>query len=207
MSRPHEDIQRHTLTDHRPGGPPVVFSPASWWAIAIVHVAAERADAALASYETLIEKAHTSAVQASEAAVLVSRNRRRVIALLHLNGHEAFGHLSAAWDAHHLVAERHAAAESSSLALYRLATEIGDAALDPASTDGYAFEHVSLGLERARDVLNPVAEAAGFRSLSIFGRDDDRACALVYRFEHVEEIEALRAGETFYPVHVVRTFA
>jgi hypothetical protein len=31
MPRPHEDLKRHTLTDHTVGGPIVVLAPGSWW--------------------------------------------------------------------------------------------------------------------------------------------------------------------------------
>ena len=71
-----------------------------------------------------------------------------MIVLLHLDGHEGFRHLCAAWDDHHLVAERHDVAESRSLTLYSLAATLGDAAIDPASTDAVAFEQFSSGLER-----------------------------------------------------------
>jgi hypothetical protein len=186
----------------------------------VAHVAAERAAAGVASYETLIEKARVSAAKAREAAVLESRDRRRVIVLLHLDGHEAFRHLTAAWDDHHLFAERHAVAESRSLALYRLAMNAGDSAVDPASTDAYAFEHVSLDVERTQAVTVPIVAAPGFRGAAIFA-DDAGASAILYRFAHVEEIETFRAtagaqralgpiaapGETFYPARPVRTFA
>ena len=129
MPRPHEDRQRHTPADHRPGGPAIVPVPL-WWAIAVANVAAERIDAGTASYETLIEKARDSSAKVREAIVLRSHDRRRVIALSHLDGHEAFRHLSAAWDDHHLYAERRAVSESRSLSLYRLATSAGESAID-----------------------------------------------------------------------------
>jgi hypothetical protein len=206
MSRPHEDRQHHTPTDHRAGGPAIVFAPAGWWAIAVVHVTAERADAGVASYETLVEQARTSAARVQEAAVLRSHNHRRVIVLLRLDGHEGFRHLRAAWDDHHLVAERHAIAESRSLTLYRLAATLGDAAIDPASTDAVAFEQFPSGLEQVHTVTNSIGAAPGFRGASTFSSDDS-ASAIIYRFAHVEEIEASRASETLYPVRVVRTFA
>jgi hypothetical protein len=221
MPRPHEDRQRHTPADHHTGGPAIAFVPESWWAIAVAHVAAKRADAGTASYETLIEKGRTSATKVREAVVLRSRDRRRVLALLHLGGHEAFSHLSAAWDDHHLFAEHRAVAESRSLSLYRLAANVGDSAIDPASTDAYAFERVLLDVEHTRAVAVQIAAAPAFRGAAIFGTDDDRASTIIYRFAHVEEIEAFRAtrdgqralglvaakGDTFYPVQIVRTFA
>ncbi|HMD01465.1 MAG TPA: hypothetical protein VKG44_00745, partial [Candidatus Baltobacteraceae bacterium] len=220
MPRPHEDLQRHTATDHRAGGPTIAFPAASWCAIEVAYVVAERAPAGVASYETLIEKARASTPKAHEAAVLRSHNQRRVIALLHLDGHEAFRHLSAAWDDHHVFAERHAVAESRSLALYRLSAALGEPAFDPSSTDAYAFEHILSSVERVRSIGPSLAAVTNFRGASIFGTDDDRASAIVYRFVHAEDIEAFRVapetqrvlgpigepGETFYPVHVVRTF-
>ena len=206
MSRPHEDRQHHTATDHHAGGPAIVFAPGAWWAIGVVHVTAERADAAIASYETLVENARTSAARVHEAAILRSQNHRRVIVLLHLDGHEGFRHLGAAWDDHHLVAQRHDVAESRSLTLYRLAANLGDAAIDPASTDALAFEQFSDNLERMQAVTSSIAAAPGFRGASTLRSDDDSTAAIVYRFANVEEVGAFRASETLYPVHVVRTF-
>lgn len=220
MPRPHEDRQRHTPADHRPGGPAILPVPL-WWAIAVANVAAERIDAGTSSYETLIEQARESSAKVREAIVLRSHDRRRVIALSHLDGHEAFRHLSAAWDDHHLYAERRAVSESRSLSLYRLATSAGESAIDAASTDAYAFERLSLDVELARAAAAPIAAAPGYRGASIFTADDDRAAIILYRFGHVDEIEAFRAtregqhalgpigamGDAFYPVQIVRTFA
>ncbi len=221
MTRPHEDLQRHTLTDHRSGGPVITFAPAAWWAIAVAHVAEERAPAAIASYETLIEKAQVSAPKAHDAAIFESRNTRRVIALLHLDGHEPFRHLSAAWDDHHLFAERHAVDESRSLRLYRLTANVAEAEVDPGTTDAHAFEHAPLSAERTRAVVAAIVVAQGFRGATFFEADDGSASAILYRFAHAEELEAFRAareaqrasgslsapGETFYEVRPVRTFA
>jgi hypothetical protein len=200
MTRPHEDLQRHTMTDHRSGGPIIPFTPPSWWAIAVVDVTEDRALAGVASYETLVEKARSGAAKVREAAILLSHNQRRVIAMLHLDGHEAFRHLVAAWDDHHLDAERHDVAESLKLGLYRLATVTGEAAIDPTSDDVYAFEHNSV------DVKSSVPQGA--RGTGIFESDDGHARAIIYRAEHIEQIETARApGEIFYLVKPVRTFA
>jgi hypothetical protein len=221
MPRPHEDLQRHTLTDHTSGGPIVTFAPASWWAIDVAQVTEERAPAAIASYETLIEKARAAARKAHEAAVLCSHNHRRVVALLRLDGHEAYGHLASAWDDHHLLAERHAVAESRSLALYKIAAQAGEAIVDPTSTLVCAFEHLFVGVERSAAIVTPIAAAPGFRGACVFGSDDGRASAIIYVFSHHEEVQAFRAtpeaqralgpiggtGESFFPVRAVRTFA
>jgi|HubBroStandDraft_5_1064220.scaffolds.fasta_scaffold00002_40 hypothetical protein len=220
MTRPHEERRHHTPTDHRGGGPAIAFAPGSWCAIAVAHVAAERATAGVAAYETLIERARVSAPKAREATVLESHNRRRVIALLHLDGHEGFKHLQAAWDDHHLFSERRAVAESLSLVLYQVAATIAEAAIDPASTDAYAFERVLLNVERRKGLAGSIVAAPGFRGATMFDGDDDGASTVVYRFKHIEEIEAFHAspaaqrvfgpsppGETFFQVHPVRTFA
>jgi hypothetical protein len=91
------------------------------------------------------------------------------------------------------------------LTLYSLATNLGEAAIDPTSTDAVAFEQFSAGLERTHAVTSSIAAAAGFRGASTF-RSDDSTSAIIYRFAHVEEIGAFRASETLYPLHVVRTF-
>jgi len=200
MTRPHEDIQRHTATDHRSGGPVIALTAPAWWAIAVVSVKEYRADAGVASYETLVEKARSGAPNVREAAILLSHNQRRVIAMLHLEGHDAFRHLVAGWDDDHLHAERHDVAESLNLALYRLATVTGEAAIDPTSQDVYAFEHSSA------NVASSVP--AGVRGTGVFDADDGRVRAIIYRFENLEQTEASGApGETLYTVKPVRTFA
>ncbi len=175
MTRPHEDLERHTPTDHRPGGAPVTFAPGTWCAIDVAHVKADRIDAGLSAYETLIEKARTSAVKAHGAAILRSVNNRRVIALVGINGHDAFRHLKTAWDDHHLSAERHAVAESSTLALYQVAAGGGHATIDPASHDSYALEHVARDPAHVRALTSAIATADGFRGLLVFGTDDATA--------------------------------
>ncbi|MGB8965647.1 MAG: hypothetical protein WCB99_08400 [Candidatus Cybelea sp.] len=206
MSRPHEDIRHHTPTDHRTGGPATAFAQASWWAVTVVHVTAQRAAAALASYETLVEQARASTPKSREAALLESHNRRRVMVLLNLDGHEAFRHLTAAWDEHHLLAERHAVDESHSLELYRVVTTGGEAAIDPASTDAYAFEHVP-AIERIEALIADVVAAPGFRGVVIFANDAG-AHIILYRFANAEAIDTLRAtpGADRYAVRPVRTF-
>jgi hypothetical protein len=220
MPRPHEDLERHTLTDHRPGGAPVDLAPGAWCAIDIVHVKADRVDAGIASYETLIEKARTSTANARAAVVLRSVHNRRVIALVEIEGHDAFRHLASAWDDHHLKAERHAVAESSALALYRLTVSSGTASLDPASTDAYVFEHIARGPERVRPLIATIGAAQGFRGVLLFGSDDASASAIVYRFAHAAEFDAFRespaarqtlgpagaSGDSVSAVHPVRTF-
>ncbi len=182
-------------------------------------MAAERVDAGLSTYETLIEKAR-KVVKTGSAAVLRSVDRRRVLALLELGGHESFRHVRSAWEEHQ-NAERHAVAESHTLALYRLAAVAGDGRIDPESRDAYAFESVACKPAVASRLVAPLASAAGFVGALIFGRDDDVSSAVIYRFEHFGEIDAFRAapaaldilspageaGESFVKVRPVKTFA
>ena len=177
-------------------------------------------DAGISAYETMVEKARTSAVKAHGGAILRSVNNRRVIALIAINGHDAFRHLKSAWDDHHLNAERHAVAESSTLTLYRLTASGGDATIDPASTDSYAFEHVARDPDHVRALIAAIAAAQGFRGVLVFGTDDAKASAIVYRFAHASEVDAFRqsavaqqalgrvgdSGETVFAVHPVKTF-
>lgn len=210
MTRPHEDLERHTPVDHRPGGVAITFAPGAWCAIDIVHTKAERVDAGISAYETLIEAARKKPLGVRVAAVLRSVNDRRVIALVDLEGHEAFRHLQSSWDDHHLVAKRHDVAESSTFALYRLAASRGDASIDPLSKDTYAFEQVERGSEpasAASSLATAAEKANGFRGVLVFESDGDDRLVVVYRFSHPVDLEALRAdGESVSAVHPVRTF-
>jgi len=220
MTRPHEDLERHTPTDHRPGGVPVTFARGAWCVIDVVHTKAERVGAGIAAYETLIEKARAAAIGARAAAVLRSVNDRRVIAILRLEGHETFHHLRSAWDDHHLVAQRHDVAESTSLALYRVTASAGDPSLDPESKDAYAFEYVASGPERTNALAAAAPKARGFQGMLVFGSDNGDQSAIVYRFSHAVDLNAFRTsaeaqrilgplradGEAISAVHPVRTF-
>jgi hypothetical protein len=221
MPRPHEDLERHTPVDHRPGGQAIDYIAGTWCAIEVAHVRAERAEAALASYETLIEKARSSSAKARASAVFRSLNKRRVIALITIDGHESFRHIQSAWDDHHLTAEHRDVAESTSLALYRCTASNGNASIDPASTDAYAFERVSRGLATVSELIASLEGAQGFRGMLIFGTDDAASAAILYRFAHHEEIDSFRtsavalncigpvgtSGETLHHVHPIKTFA
>lgn len=192
MTRPHEDLQRHTPVDHRPGGPPIQLPVHTWCAIDIVHVKSDRVDAGLSAYETLIEQARrTPAMKAKSAAILRSADRRRVFVLVEVGGHDGFAHLRSAWDDHHLQAEHRTVAESSTLALYRVISATGECALDPQSKDVYA-------------VATAQTAAEGFRGALLFASDDATKSFAIYRFEHAAQIEGLRPAAQ--PVHPVKTF-
>jgi len=204
MTRPHEDLRHHTPVDHRPGGPAVQFANNAWCAIDVLHVKSERAAAAVAAYETLIEQARTSAAKAASAAILRSANDRRVVALVEVGGHDAFAHLRAAWDDHHLLAEHRTSAESSSLALYQVRSTIGDCTLDPASKSVYAFEHFPSAPQSAQALVDPTASAQGFLGAQLFGNDEGTRSFAIYRFEHRPQIESLRPNAL--AAHPVKTY-
>jgi hypothetical protein len=221
MPRTHEDREKHTLVDHRPGGSKIVFAADAWCAIDVAHLATGRVDAGLSTYETLTEKARTSAAKVRNAAVLRSSNGRRVVALLELEGHDAFRHLQAAWGDRRLDAEHHAVAEATSLGLYRVTASAGDVHIDPATTDAYGFEKVAREPDRLRALIALLAPIVAFRGLLLFGSDDATAAALLYRFEHARDLEAFRAsagaidilgpvdasGDSSFGVRPVKTFA
>jgi hypothetical protein len=142
MSRPHEDRENHTRVDHRAGGAPVGFAPDSWVAIGVANVKADRNDACVAAYETLVEKARTSNVHANPAVIFASKNERRVVTMVGVQGHEGFRHLSAAWDDHHRNAQHRVISESVSFALYKVVAHAGNADVDPTASDAYEYERV-----------------------------------------------------------------
>jgi hypothetical protein len=204
MTRPHEDLQHHTAVDHRPGGPPIQFATKVWCAIDLLHVKTERAPAAVAAYETLIEQARTSAAKAQTSAILQSANDRRVLALVEVSGHDAFKHLQAAWDDHHLFAEHRASAEERVVALYQVISTTGDCTLDPASKSVYAFEQFPTAPQSLQRIIEGVAAAQGFVGALLFGTDDGTKSFAIYRFEHRPQIEALRPSAVV--AHPVKTF-
>jgi hypothetical protein len=192
MTRPHEDIQRHTAVDHKPGGPPVRIAPTAWCAIDVVHVKEARLDAGISSYETLIEKARTSSVKARASVILHALDGRRIIVLATLGGYDAFRHLKAAWDDHHLHAQKHDVVESTTLGLYHVTSALGTVAFDPAAKNVYAIEHVAVDAGKAEALARTTAEAPGFQGALVFGSDDGTTSVLVYQFEHPSEFTVVR---------------
>jgi heme-degrading monooxygenase HmoA len=221
MPHPHEDLEKHALVDHRTGGPPVAFARGSWWAIDIAHLKADRVDAGVSTYETLIEHARSAGSHARTAAVLRATSGRRVVAIVGLDGHDGFRRLASAWDDHHLYAEHHAVSESVALALYSVAGSAGDAEIDPASHDAYAFERSEGDPAHIATAMPAFASAAGFVGALVFGKSDATRTILVTRFSHAPEYAAFRAsaaakaalgdarasGESAFAVHAVKTFA
>ena len=194
MSRPHEDRERHTLVDHRPGGNAVTFPSGSWLVIGVGRVKSDRSDACVAAYETLVEKAQTSNVHAGAAAVLVSHNERRVITMVGVRGHDGFRHLAAAWDDHHRFAQHRAIAESVSLGLFEVAASIDEAGVDPESHDAYVFEHFDRPVPKATDLYASCRELPEFRGATVFQGDDGTTTVVLSRFAHAAAYEAFRTG-------------
>jgi hypothetical protein len=221
LPRTHEDRENHTLVDHRPGGGPVAFSAGSWLAVGIGRVKADRNDACVAAYETLVEKARTSNVHAGAAAVFASDNGRRVVVLVGMRGHEGFRHLAAAWDDHHRNAQHRVIAESVSFALYEVAAAIGAAEIDPASHDAYVYEQLERPVERVADLFASLGALPDFRGALVFGGDTATGTVALSRFVHTATYDSFRtsrdavnalgsrggSGETSFGVHARKTFA
>jgi hypothetical protein len=205
MTRPHEDLRHHAPTDHRPGGPAIDFPAGSWCAIDVVHVRADRTDAGVSAYETLIEEARGSHAKARSGVVLRSHDDRRVVAIVQLGGHDGFAHLKSAWDDHHLRAEHRTVAESSALALYQVASRSGAPEIDAASKDAYAFERITLSPEQWQIASGAIASAQGFRGALLFTSDDGSHSIAIYRFEKFANLAALRPNAEY--VFPVKTFA
>jgi hypothetical protein len=196
LSRPHEDRERHTLVDHRPGGSPTQFPVRTWLAIGIARVKTERTDACVAAYETLVEHAQTSNVHAGPAVVLAADNGRRVVTLVGVRGHDGFGHLTAAWDDHHRNAQHRVIAESVSFALYEVAAEFGDAGIDPASHDTYVFERVERTIAQANALFAAIGDVPEFRGATVFNADGAVATIMLTRFTNLAGYNAFRATRT-----------
>jgi hypothetical protein len=205
VTRPHEDLERHTFVDHRGGGQVVDFALGAWCAVDVAHVGSDRVDAGISAYETLIEKARTSSAKAGPAVVLRSDDKRSVLSLVEVGGHEAFSHLKSAWGERHLYAEHRAVATSIALHLYRVAARLGEPAIDPASTDAYGFERTEGDAEAMHHVVPAVVAAPGFVGALVFGDDDGFVRAVLYRFRKRADIASFR-GAAAFGVHPVKSF-
>lgn len=193
MSRPHEDRERHTLVDHRPGGAPITFPAGSWLVVGVAHVKAERSDACIAAYESLIEKAQTSNVHAGPAAVFASHDGRRVVTMVGVRGHDGFRHLTAAWDDHHRSEQHRAIAESVSLGLFEVAASIAAADVDPASHDAFVYEQFERPVRNVTSLFASTGAPADFHGATILHRDDGSASVILSRFAQLAAYETFRA--------------
>jgi hypothetical protein len=194
LSRPHEDRERHTLVDHRPGGAPITFPTGSWLVLGVARVKAERSDACVAAYESLVEKARTSNVHAGPAVVFSSHDGRRVITMVGVRGHDGFRHLAAAWDDHHRFAQHRAIAESVSLGLFEVAASVAAAEVDPASHDAFVYEQVERPVADVSGLFASVGASSDLLGATILQGDDDRTTVILSRFAHLAAYEAFRAG-------------
>jgi hypothetical protein len=220
MSRPHEDLQHHQAVNHVAGGVPVAYAPGAWCAIAIGHVNAERSQAAVSSYETLVEKAQRPPVNARGAAVFRSADGRRVVAIIRVDGHEQFRHLQTLWSEHHRVPDHPPADRRPTLELYQLIASAGKFVIDTTASGAHAIERIADGQDRTRLIIDPITAANGFRSLGIFATDQRTDCVIIYHFAHDAELGAARAsaavsdifgdpgedGNTMFYVRPLKTF-
>jgi hypothetical protein len=221
LSRPHEDRERHTLVDHRPGGSAATFAVGSWVAIGVARVKAERNEACISAYETLVEKALTSNVHADPSALFASDNGRRVVTMVGVRGHDGFRHLASAWDDHHRNAQHRVIAESVSFALYEVVAGTGEADVDPDSHDAYVYEHLERSVPHVAELFSSLATSAEFRGATLFQDDGPTATVILWRFAHLAAFDAFRtsreavnalgspgaSGETHFAVHARKTIA
>jgi hypothetical protein len=213
----------HTPADHRAGGPPLPLRAGAteWTAVELIHARSDRAEAAIAASETLIELLGKE-VDVKAAAIFVSRHKRRVATFVWLTGHDAYAKLQHAWDAHHLEREHREAVEKRDLSLCRVSAVAGDATIEPGAHTVSAIERLSLSAARADEVLNVIAKShpVGFVGAAVFGADDGTHSYLLHRWEHKESLAALRessaatkvigpvgeTGDAFEFYQPVRTF-
>jgi hypothetical protein len=185
MSRPHEDRENHTLVDHRGGGSAVAFATGGWVAIGVARVRADRNDACVSAYETLVEKALASNVHGDPAIVFASQNERRVVVMVGVPGHDAFAHLSAAWDDHHRNAQHRVISESVSFALYKIVAHTGIADVDPAASDAYEYERVDRPVPHVDELFSALEASLDFRGATVLYDEAASATVIVSRFSHI----------------------
>jgi hypothetical protein len=160
----------------------------------VARVRADRNDACVSAYETLVEKASTSNVHGDPAIVFASDKKRRVIVMVGVLGHDAFGHLSAAWDDHHRNAQHRAISESVSFALYKVVAHTGIADIDPAASDAYEYERLERGVPQLAELFSSLNALLEFRGATVLYDDVASATVIVSRFSHVAAYDAFRTG-------------
>jgi hypothetical protein len=221
LSRPHEDRERHTSVDHRPGGLPTSFTVGEWIAVGLARVKADRKDACVAAYETLVEQARTSNVHAGPAVVLSSDKGTRVLVMVGVRGHDGFRHLSAAWDDHHRFEHHRVISESVSFALYNVAAAVGESAIDPATHDAFEFERVERPVSHVAELFASAGASPEFRGATLLVGDAPDATIIISRFAHIAAYGAFRSsraatnalgsvaesGDASFAAHARKTFA
>lgn len=197
------------------------FPARSWLAVGIARVKAERNDACIAAYETLVEKSSTSNVHGGPAVVFASGDGRRVVTMVGVRGHDGFRHLSAAWDDHHRNAQHRVIAEAVSFALYEVAASVGATDIDPDSHDAYVYERVERHVPGVTDLFTLLGASDDFRGATVFDGDGATATVILARFAHAAAYDDLRAsraavrvlgssgepGDTSFVAHPRKTFA
>ena len=162
--------------------------------LGVARVKAERSDACVAAYESLVEKAQTSNVHAGPAAIFTSHNGRRVVTMVGVRGHDGFRHLAAAWDDHHRFEQHRAIAESVSLGLYEVVGSIATADVDPVSHDAFVYEQFDRPVPNVTELFASIDAAAEFHGATILHGDDGRATVILSRFAHLAGYEAFRTS-------------
>jgi hypothetical protein len=214
----------HTPVDHRAGGPALTLRAGTteWTAVELIHVRSDRANAAIAASETLIELLGKG-VDVRSAALFVSHHQRRVATFVWLTGHEAYAKLQHAWDEHHLEREHREAVEKRDLSICRVSAIAGDPTIKPGAHTVWAIERLGLSASRAADLLKAIERSrpAGFVGAAVFGADDGTHSYLIHRWEHKESLTAFResvaatqaigppgqTGDAFELYQPARTFA
>jgi hypothetical protein len=162
--------------------------------LGVARVKAERSDACVAAYESLVEKTRTSNVHAGPAVVFSSHDRRRVLTLVGVRGHDGFRQLAAAWDDHHRFEQHRAIAESVSLGLFEVAASVAAADVDSASHDVFVYEQVERPVADVAGLFASAGASPDILGATILHGDDDRTAVILARFAHLDAYEAFRAG-------------
>lgn len=187
----------HTPVDHREGGPPLLVRAGltQWTAVELVHVRSDRAPAAIAATETLVELLGKE-VDVQAAAIFVSGHERRVATFVWLPGHDAYAKLRSAWDEHHLEREHREAVEKRDLSICRVYATAGDATIKSGSHTVLAIERLGLAPSKVAEVLKVIetSRPRGFVGAAVFGADDATHTYLMHRWEHKEDLAAFRSG-------------
>jgi hypothetical protein len=162
----------------------------------IARVKADRNDACISAYETLIEKAGTSNVHAGPSVVFASENGRRMVVMVGVRGHEGFRHLASAWDDHHRNEQHRVIAESVSFALFEVSAATGTPEVDPSSHDAYVFERVERAVPRVNDLFASLGASLEFRGATVFHDDGagTPATVMLSRFAHVAAYDVFRTS-------------
>ncbi len=204
--RSHEELysaagsrktRAHTPVDHRAGGPALTLhaGPTEWAAVELIHVRADRAPAAVAASQTLIELLGRE-VDVRSAAIFVAKHERRVATFVWLTGHEDYSKLRNAWDEHHLEREHREAVEKRDLSICRVNAVAGDPTIRPGTHTVWAIEKLPLSASRAAEVLTVIERSrpAGFVGAVVFGADDGTHSYFGHRWEHKESVESFRGS-------------